>query len=122
MIRLEGVSRTYQMGSQEVRALVDVSAEIETGEHVAIMGPSGSGKSTLLNTLGCLDRPTSGSYFLDGRDVAQLSDSELTLIRRHQIGFVFQFFHLVPRLTAAENVALPLVLTPRRRGRARPSS
>ncbi len=109
MIRLEGVSRTYQMGSQEVHALVDVSAEIETGEHVAIMGPSGSGKSTLLNTLGCLDRPTSGGYFLNGRDVSQLSDSELTLIRRHQIGFVFQFFHLVPRLTAAENVALPLV-------------
>jgi putative ABC transport system ATP-binding protein len=109
MIRLEGVSRTYQLGSQAVHALVDVNEEIQTGEHLAIMGPSGSGKSTLLNTLGCLDRPTSGGYFLDGRDVAQLSDSELTQIRRHQIGFVFQFFHLVPRLTAAENVALPLV-------------
>jgi putative ABC transport system ATP-binding protein len=109
MIRLEGVTRTYQLGSQEVHALVDVTEEIQTGEHVAIMGPSGSGKSTLLNTLGCLDRPTSGGYFLDGRDVAQLTDAELTQIRRHQIGFVFQFFHLVPRLTAAENVALPLV-------------
>jgi putative ABC transport system ATP-binding protein len=109
MIRLEGVSRTYLMGNQEVHALVDVSAEIETGEHIAIMGPSGSGKSTLLNTLGCLDRPTSGKYFLEGRDVAKLSDAELTQIRRHQIGFVFQFFHLVPRLTAAENVALPMV-------------
>lgn len=109
MIRLEGVSRTYQLGSQAVHALADVNEEIQTGEHLAIMGPSGSGKSTLLNTLGCLDRPTAGSYHLDGRDVAQLNDSELTQIRRHQIGFVFQFFHLVPRLTAAENVALPLV-------------
>ena len=109
MIRLESVSRTYQLGCQEVHALVDVTEEIGKGEHVAIMGPSGSGKSTLLNTLGCLDRPSSGSYFLDGEDVAQLSDHELTQIRRHEIGFVFQFFHLVPRLTAAENVGLPLV-------------
>jgi putative ABC transport system ATP-binding protein len=116
MIRLEGVSRTYQLGSQAVHALVDVNEEIQTGDHLAIMGPSGSGKSTLLNTLGCLDRPTDGGYFLDGRDVAQLSDSELTQIRRHQIGFVFQFFHLVPRLSAAENVALPLVFAGVARG------
>jgi len=109
MIQLDGVSRVYKLGGQEVHALVDIHEEIQAGEHVAIMGPSGSGKSTLLNTLGCLDRPTSGSYLLDGRDVAQLSDAELTQIRRHQIGFVFQFFHLVPRLTAAENVGLPLV-------------
>ncbi len=109
MIRLEGISRTYRLGSQEVHALVDITEEIEAGEHVAIMGPSGSGKSTLLNTIGCLDRPTSGSYHLDGRDVSRLDDAELTRIRRHQIGFVFQFFHLVPRLTAAENVGLPLV-------------
>jgi len=109
MIRLEGISRTYHLGSQDVHALVDIDEEILTGEHVAIMGPSGSGKSTLLNTLGCLDRPTSGSYFLDDRDVAQLSDAELTQIRRNEIGFVFQFFHLVPRLTAAENVGLPMV-------------
>lgn len=109
MIRLEGISRTYHLGSQDVHALVDIDEEILTGEHVAIMGPSGSGKSTLLNTLGCLDRPTSGSYLLDDRDVARLSDAELTQIRRNEIGFVFQFFHLVPRLTAAENVGLPMV-------------
>ena len=109
MIRLEGISRTYRLGSQEVNALVDVTEGIETGEHVAIMGPSGSGKSTLLNVIGCLDRPTSGTYRLDDRDVSRLDDTELTRIRRHQIGFVFQFFHLVPRLTAAENVGLPLV-------------
>ncbi len=109
MIRLEGISRTFRLGSQEVHALADVDEEILTGEHVAIMGPSGSGKSTLLNAIGCLDKPTAGAYFLDGRDVAQLDDSELTQVRRHEIGFVFQFFHLVPRLTAAENVGLPLL-------------
>lgn len=109
MIRLEGISRTYHLGGQDVHALVDIDEEIQTGEHVAVMGPSGSGKSTLLNMLGCLDRPTSGSYFLNDRDVAQLSDAELTQIRRNEIGFVFQFFHLVPRLTAAENVGLPMV-------------
>ncbi len=109
MIRLEGISRTYRLGSQEVHALADVDEEILPGEHIAIMGPSGSGKSTLLNTIGCLDKPTRGSYFLDGRDVAQLDDTALTQVRRHEIGFVFQFFHLVPRLTAAENVGLPLV-------------
>ena len=109
MIRLEGISRTFRLGSQEVHALADVDEEILTGEHVAIMGPSGSGKSTLLNAIGCLDKPTAGSYFLDGRDVAKLDDSELTQVRRHEIGFVFQFFHLVPRLTAAENVGLPLL-------------
>jgi len=109
MIRLDGITRTYHLGSQAVHALVDIDEEIRAGEHVAIMGPSGSGKSTLLNTLGCLDRPTSGSYLLDDRDVSKLSDAELTQIRRNEIGFVFQFFHLVPRLTAAENVGLPLV-------------
>ena len=109
MIRLEDISRVYRLGSQEVHALVDINETIEQGEHVAIMGPSGSGKSTLLNTIGCLDKPTSGSYFLDGRDVAQLDEAELTHVRRHEIGFVFQFFHLVPRLSAAENVGLPMV-------------
>jgi putative ABC transport system ATP-binding protein len=109
VIRLEKVSRTYRLGGQPVHALVEVSEHIETGEHVAIMGPSGSGKSTLLNVLGCLDRPDAGEYWLDGREVAKLSDEELTAVRRNLIGFVFQSFHLVPRLTAAENVELPMV-------------
>ncbi len=109
MIRLENVSRTYQLGGQPVHALVDVNEHIKAGEHVAIMGPSGSGKSTLLNVLGCLDRPDGGTYWLDGREVGKLSDEELTEVRRNRIGFVFQSFHLVPRLTAAENVELPLV-------------
>ena len=119
MIRLEEVSRIYDLGGEPVRALDGVSEEIKDGEHVAIMGPSGSGKSTLLNVLGCLDRPDSGSYFLDGRDVARLPDAELTEIRRHQIGFVFQSFHLVPRLTAAENVELPMVFAAVARGERR---
>ena len=109
MIRLEGISRTYQLGGQPVHALAGISEHIEPGEHVAIMGPSGSGKSTLLNVLGCLDRPDEGRYWLDGREVGTLSDQELTEVRRNLIGFVFQSFHLVPRLTAAENVELPMV-------------
>jgi putative ABC transport system ATP-binding protein len=109
MIRLDGISRTFDVGGEPVHALVDVHEEIATGEHLAIMGPSGSGKSTLLNILGCLDRPDRGVYELLGRDVAQLDEDELSLVRRHTIGFVFQFFHLVPRLTALENVALPMV-------------
>ena len=119
MIRLEKICRTYQLGGQPVHALVDIDEHIETGEHVAIMGPSGSGKSTLLYTLGCLDRPDSGSYWLDGREVARLGDEELTQIRRHLIGFVFQSFHLVPRLTAAENVELPMVFAGLPRGERR---
>jgi putative ABC transport system ATP-binding protein len=109
VIRLEGVSRVFRVGETEVRALDDVSERIGPGEHVAIMGPSGSGKSTLLNVIGCLDRPTSGRYVLDGREVSGLDDAELTQVRRHLIGFVFQAFHLVPRLTAAENVELPMI-------------
>jgi len=109
VIRLEGICRTYLLGDQPVHALVDVSEHIADGEHVAIMGPSGSGKSTLLNVLGCLDRPDAGHYWLDGREVGTLSDEELTAVRRNTIGFVFQSFHLVPRLTAAENVELPMV-------------
>ena len=92
-----------------MRALRDVDLGIESGEYVSIMGPSGSGKSTLLNILGCLDRPTAGSYSLDGEETRGLSDTELSRMRRHKIGFVFQFFHLVPRLTAAENVELPMM-------------
>ncbi|MFL6203522.1 MAG: ABC transporter ATP-binding protein [Thermoanaerobaculia bacterium] len=109
MIRLEGVSRTYLLGHEPVHALVDITEHIEPGEHVAIMGPSGSGKSTLLNVVGCLDRPDQGTYWLNGREVGRLSDDELTDVRRHTIGFVFQSFHLVPRLTAAENVELPML-------------
>jgi len=109
MIRLEGISRSYDVGGEPVHALVDVTEAIAAGEHLAIMGPSGSGKSTLLHVLGCLDRPDRGRYELDGRDVAGLDDAELTLLRRHTIGFVFQFFHLVPRLTALANVELPMV-------------
>jgi putative ABC transport system ATP-binding protein len=108
VIRLEHVSRVFEMGEERLRALDDVSEHVRPGEHVAIMGPSGSGKSTLLNIVGCLDRPTEGSYRLDGREVAGLDDAALTDVRRHLIGFVFQSFHLVPRLTAAENVELPM--------------
>ena len=109
MIRLEGISRSYDLGGEPVHALVDVTEEIASGEYLAIMGPSGSGKSTLLHVLGCLDRPDSGRYELDGRDVARLDEAELSLLRRHTIGFVFQFFHLVPRLTALGNVELPML-------------
>jgi putative ABC transport system ATP-binding protein len=109
VIRLEHVSRVFQVGETEVRALDDVDEHVERGEHVAIMGPSGSGKSTLLNVVGCLDRPTSGRYVLDGREVSALDDAALTAVRRNVIGFVFQSFHLVPRLTAAENVELPMI-------------
>jgi putative ABC transport system ATP-binding protein len=109
VIRLEHVSRVFQVGGTEVRALDDVSEHVAAGEYVAVMGPSGSGKSTMLNVIGCLDRPTAGRYLLDGREVSSLDDDALTEVRRHRIGFVFQSFHLVPRLTAAENVELPMV-------------
>ncbi|MEZ4331270.1 MAG: ABC transporter ATP-binding protein [Myxococcota bacterium] len=109
MIRVEDVWRTYRMGDHELHALRAIDEEIADGEHVAIMGPSGSGKSTLLNILGCLDSPTRGRYFLDGDDVAQLSDAALAEIRLRRIGFIFQSFHLIARLSALENVALPLV-------------
>jgi putative ABC transport system ATP-binding protein len=109
MIRLDGISRSYDVGGEPVHALVDVTEVIESGEYLAIMGPSGSGKSTLLHVLGCLDRPDRGRYELDGRDVGALDETELTLVRRHTIGFVFQFFHLVPRLSACENVELPMI-------------
>ena len=108
MIRLTHVSRMFPVGDTTVHALADVSEHVRPGEHLAIMGPSGSGKSTLLNVIGCLDRPSSGSYQLDGREVGQLDDDALTSVRRHLLGFVFQSFHLVPRLTASENVELPM--------------
>ena len=110
MIHLTGIQRVFPVGDEEVHALRDVNLDIERGEYVSIMGPSGSGKSTLLNILGLLDRPSAGTYQLDGTDTTALSDEEQSQVRREKIGFVFQFFHLVPRLTAAENVELPLVL------------
>lgn len=109
MIRLRDIWRTYDVGDRPLHALREITEDIESGEHVAIMGPSGSGKSTLLNLLGCLDRPSRGSYELDGQEVAQLSESQLTSIRRDLIGFVFQSFHLVPRLTSIGNVELPMM-------------
>lgn len=109
MIELSDIRRTFNVGGRPVYALRGIDTTIAQGEYVSVMGPSGSGKSTLLNILGCLDRPTSGSYLLEGREVARLSETELSRVRRHQIGFVFQFFHLVPRLTAAENVELPMM-------------
>jgi putative ABC transport system ATP-binding protein len=109
MIRLDQVSRTFHVGGRPVHALREVDLRLEAGDYASIMGPSGSGKSTLLNLLGCLDRPTSGKYYLDGRDVSGLDDAALTQVRRHKIGFVFQSFHLVPRMTAEGNVELPMV-------------
>ena len=110
MIRLSAITRVFHMGDQEVRALNDINLEIQSGEYVSIMGPSGSGKSTLLNVIGLLDRPSSGSYALDGTQVTALSETEQARVRREKIGFVFQAFHLIPRLTAAENIELPLIL------------
>lgn len=108
-IELAGITKVYQMGETSVHALAGVNVSIESGEFTAIMGPSGSGKSTLMNILGCLDRPTNGSYKLDGQEVASLNDDELAVTRNKKIGFVFQSFNLLPRMSAAENVALPLV-------------
>lgn len=110
MIRLQQVHRIFEVGDQKVHALNDVSLDIKRSEYIAMMGPSGSGKSTLLNILGLLDQPTSGEYILDGQDVTALSDQAQAEMRRDKIGFVFQFFHLVPRLSATENIALPMVL------------
>ncbi len=110
MIDLEHIHRDFRVGDQIVHALDDVTLRIGAGDYVSIMGPSGSGKSTLLNIIGLLDRPSSGTYRLDGRDVTALSDTEQARVRNRQIGFVFQAFHLVPRLTAFENVELPLLL------------
>jgi putative ABC transport system ATP-binding protein len=110
MIRLQGITREFTVGDETVHALNDIDLELQSGDYVAIMGPSGSGKSTLLNILGLLDRPTSGSYLLDEVDATVLSEEKRADLRRRKIGFIFQAFHLVPRLTAAENVELPLTL------------
>ena len=111
MMELSGICREYVVGAETVHALDQIDVTIKAGEYVSIMGPSGSGKSTLLNVLGLLDRPTAGTYRLQGEDVSSLSDDALAGARQRHIGFVFQFFHLIPRLTALENVELPLVLT-----------
>ena len=110
MIRLQQVERQFQLGEQTVHALSRLELTIQAGEYVAVMGPSGSGKSTLLNVLGLLDRPDSGHYLLDGIDTAGLSELQLATLRSQSIGFVFQSFHLIPRLTARENIELPLTL------------
>jgi putative ABC transport system ATP-binding protein len=110
MIRLTGIHRTFAVGDEEVHALRDIDLDIERGEYVSVMGPSGSGKSTLLNIIGLLDRPNAGVYELDGENVTALDDRQQSAVRRNKMGFVFQFFHLVPRLSAAENVELPLLL------------
>lgn len=108
-IRLRDIKKIYKMGGQELAALNGINLDIKRGEFAALMGPSGSGKSTLMNILGCLDRPTVGSYELDGKEVAHLSDDELAVMRNKHIGFVFQNFNLLSRISSLENVALPLV-------------
>ena len=110
MIYLAGIERIFQVGDEAVHALSNVNLTVHAGEYIAIMGPSGSGKSTLLNIIGLLDRPDRGVYRLENVDATDLTDDQQAAVRRHKIGFVFQFFHLVPRLTAAENVELPLIL------------
>ncbi|MDE2117515.1 MAG: ABC transporter ATP-binding protein [Betaproteobacteria bacterium] len=110
MIRLENVSRIFAVGDQQVAALRGINLDIAAGDYVSIMGPSGSGKSTLLNLIGLLDRPSSGTYRLDGGDVTDLTDEQQARVRSEKVGFVFQAFHLVPRLTAAMNIELPLIL------------
>ncbi len=110
LIELTNIERRFQLGDTTVNALSGLNLQIAAGEYVAVMGPSGSGKSTLLNLLGLLDRPQSGTYRLDGRDVTTLTPDEQAKVRSAKIGFVFQSFHLVPRLTAAENIALPMML------------
>ncbi len=108
-ILLSGVKKIYRLGGETVHALAGITLRINSGEFTAIMGPSGSGKSTLMNILGCLDRPTNGSYMLDGQEVAKLNDDELAITRNKKIGFVFQSFNLLPRMTTLQNVALPMI-------------
>jgi putative ABC transport system ATP-binding protein len=110
MMHLTDIHRYFQVGDQTVHALNGVNLSVKPGEYVSVMGPSGSGKSTLLNIIALLDQPTSGNYILNGNDVTRQTDDELAKIRRDNIGFVFQFFHLIPRLTAAENIEMPMIL------------
>ena len=109
IIHLEGIHKSYFMGKQAIPVLKGINLDIFRNDYVALMGPSGSGKSTLMNILGCLDSPTMGTYVLNGQDVSKMEDDDLATVRNKEIGFVFQQFNLLPRLTAAENVALPLV-------------
>lgn len=109
IIRIEGLTKFYRIGEEVIRALNGVDLSIKKNEYVALMGPSGSGKSTIMNIIGCLDTPTNGRYFLNGPDVAKLADNDLAEIRNKEIGFVFQTFNLLPRYSALDNVALPLV-------------
>jgi len=109
VIEIRNIIRDFPLGQETVHVLKGIDLDIESGDYIAIMGPSGSGKSTLMNLLGCLDTPTSGSYILNGKDVSKMSDDELAEIRNHEIGFVFQTFNLLPRTTALENVALPMI-------------
>ncbi len=110
LIELQGVHRLFDVGDQQVHALNDITLSIAQGDYISLMGPSGSGKSSLLNILGLLDRPNRGSYRLEGQEIQRYSDEEQARIRRERIGFVFQFFHLIPRLSAAENIELPMTL------------
>ena len=109
IIKIRNIIRDFELGQEIVHVLKGIDLDIEKGEYVAIMGPSGSGKSTLMNLIGCLDTPTAGTYILNGKDVSQMSDDELAEIRNKEIGFVFQTFNLLPRITALDNVALPMV-------------
>jgi len=119
LIQLRNICKTYRRGEVEVHALAGVSLDIEQGEYLALMGPSGSGKSTLMNSIGCIDRPTSGSYLLDGAEVVKMSLDERARLRNRKIGFVFQNFNLLARISALENVELPMLYSRRLRGRRR---
>ena len=116
MIHLEKISRIYQIGNQTIHALDEVDLDIRAGEFVAVMGRSGSGKSTLLNMLGCMDKPDEGDYFLDGSNISTMDDDELSAVRNNYMGFVFQSFHLLPRLTTLEMSSCPVVITVKAEG------